>query len=108
LTHNANARAASASEIVSRRNRPSASTGTDTARQLASVAPISYVGYEIAGYKIVSRSGVRSLSHCGNVATNSFEPTQAAICATGTDTSNRRCIHSANAVRNGAVPIDAG
>lgn len=60
LTHSSSARAASAGSIALRSMPPSAAAGTGTARQPAKVAPISYVGYETAGYSTVSRAGVRN------------------------------------------------
>ena len=87
---------------------PRASAGTATARSPASVAPISYVGYAIAGYSTVSRSGVRKCRYCGVVATNSFVPIHAATHDVGTSTPNRRAIHRAAERRNASLPMLAG
>ena len=98
----------SSGSIASNRSLPEASTAMGTARHPASVAPIAYVGYEIAGYSTVSRVGFRSRIHWGSVPTNSFVPMQAAIDDVATSIENRRSIQADIASRSGAEPIDAG
>ena len=56
----------------------------------------------------MSREGVRKRRYCGVVATNSFVPTQAAICVIEASTPKRRCSQPWMARRNGSVPMDGG
>ena len=108
FTHSINARAASAALIAARSRPPAAFIGTATGRQPARIAPISYVGYDTAGNSTVSRSGRRSFMYWGAVATNSFEPTQAAICDKATSMPKRRFIQSRAAERSGSEPMLGG
>ena len=57
-------------------------------------------GRRSAGYRTVSRSGVRSCSHCGSVPTNSLVPTHAATVGGRPSTPKRRASQPAAASRS--------